>query len=355
MRLQKGKWIMTALLGITMIYGLLGCDDSAKSHPEEGLPGGVLNRTDPGAPKVINSKEISAFYTRFYLATRWTDVEQEKHMFEFRVQPDENGVLTASEYISGIRFPADQKLLTALQRVIEQEKLAGQNGLYRLTAGLPPEYQECNLKVNYASGETLSFTVNNDPYAAWTEKIYTVFADWFADHGNRDLYPPNEASSVSWFDLEYMENGKRVMYENRKVSEDEAIGGQMHLLGKEVWDEEAGTIISEQQIALPEGYFAGLTAILVEYNFSVSYDFSHFNHATKRLDNHEAGYYGMGSRTAADDEADAENMSLFLYMEYESGRRVSVQTQKASEIEGMKPMLTDLLEYNASFFDGMVD
>lgn len=353
MRAQQGRWIVTTLLGISMIYGLLGCIDSAKSQPEAALTGGVLDRTDPDVPKVINSKEISTFYARFYLATRWTDAKREKHMFEFQIQPDKMGGLTASENISGICLPAEKKLLTAVQQVIAQEKLASKNGLYCLTAGLPPEYQACNLTVNYASGENLSFTINNDPYAEWAEKIYTVFADWFAGQGNCDLYPPNETSPVSRFELEYMENGKRVMYEDWNASEDEVIDGQTHLR-QEVWDEETGTIISEEQIALPESYFSGLTAILVKYNFSVSYDFSHFNRATGRLDNHEAGYYGMGSRTAVDGEADAENLSLFLYMEYESGRRVIVQTHKASEIEGMKPMLAELLQYNASFFDGMV-
>ena len=114
---------------------------------------------------------------------------------------NENGVLTASEERSGASLPADAALLTALQNVIDEYDLAQFNGVYRVTAGLPPEFQERTLRVEYASGETLSFTENNEPEALWAERFYEVFADWFAANGDESLRPAKETSLLTRLDL----------------------------------------------------------------------------------------------------------------------------------------------------------
>ena len=129
---------MAVLLSALMLFGLGGCAGKPQNglEPEpEPISGGTVDRTDHDAPKVIESKDMSEFYTSFYLRDRWT--AEERHTFQFQVNQDDGGTLTASEYHSGIRFPADQELLTALQEVVDQKNLAAMNGVYKVTAGLP--------------------------------------------------------------------------------------------------------------------------------------------------------------------------------------------------------------------------
>jgi len=183
---MKNAWkkLVSAVMAIFMI----GCSKTTES---EIICGGRTDKSDPDAPKVIESTEITEFSVAFFLAERWTG--EDDHRFDFEVKPDENGVLTAYEHYSGIQHLADEDLLNALQEVIVQNNLAMMNGIYEVTAGLPPEYQPRILKVKYASGETLSYTVDNDPYEAWAVQICDVFEGWL------------KQNNISW-DLEKWEN-----------------------------------------------------------------------------------------------------------------------------------------------------
>jgi len=154
-----------------------GLAKPTKPPAPEILCGGTVGHTDPDAPKVIESGELTAFSVSFFLAERWTG--DGEHRFAFEVKPEENGVLTAYENRSGIRCPADSALLQALQEVIARNNLAAMNGISETTAGLPPEYRPRRLKADYASGETLRYTADNDPYEAWAVQVCDVFADWF--------------------------------------------------------------------------------------------------------------------------------------------------------------------------------
>ena len=169
---MKQLWKKLAAAGMALL--MTGCGKNAE---QEIICGGTTKDNDPNAPKVIESTEIVGFSVAVFLAERWTDGED--HRFDFEIKPDETGVLTAYEQHSGIRYPADEALLNALQEVIAQNNLAAMNGIYEVTAGLPPEYQPRRLNVEYASGETLSYTVDNDPYETWAVQICDVFADWF--------------------------------------------------------------------------------------------------------------------------------------------------------------------------------
>ena len=168
------KRILKKLAAAGMALLMTGC---GKTADEEIICGGNTKNNDPEAPKVIESTEIVGFSLAVFLAERCT--AEEDHRFDFQIKTDENGVLTAYEHHSGIRCPADETLLDALQEVISQNNLAAMNGIYDVTAGLPPEYKPRRLDVEYASGETLYYTVDNDPYEAWAVQICDVFADWF--------------------------------------------------------------------------------------------------------------------------------------------------------------------------------
>ena len=73
--------------------------------------------------------------------------------------------------MTGANAFAEDAFLVQLQNVIDAYRLVELNGVYRVTAGLAPEYQECCVFVEYESGEKLNFTVNNDPEAEWAKKF----------------------------------------------------------------------------------------------------------------------------------------------------------------------------------------
>ena len=63
-RFFGGKLLLAALVFATALFGF-GCT-------EPPTAGGVTDRTDPNAPKTIESKELVGFYASFYLRGEWT-------------------------------------------------------------------------------------------------------------------------------------------------------------------------------------------------------------------------------------------------------------------------------------------
>lgn len=173
---MKRFWKKLAAAGMALL--MTGCSRTAE---QEIICGGFTDLSQPDAPKVIESTEITEFSLSVFLAERRT--AEDEHWFDFQIKPDENGVLTAYENHAGIRNAADETLLHSLQEVLEQHNLAEMNGVYQVRAGLAPEYQPRTLKVQYASGETLCYTVNNNPHESWAVQICDVFADWFCEKG----------------------------------------------------------------------------------------------------------------------------------------------------------------------------
>ena len=82
-----------------------------------------------------------------------------------------------------------------------------------------------------------------------------------------------------------------------------------------------------------------------------TYDFSYYDRESGNYGNHDEGYFGFGDKTTADGEADSEDLYVDLYVEYESGRRMTIETKKASEIEGLQPLIGDLLAYFEPLFE----
>lgn len=330
------KRAVSALLCAVTLMAASGCYNEV---PPNAISGGRIDNTDPNAPKVIKSKDITEFSASFFLSERWT--AEERHEFDFQIKTDENGVLTAYENRSGLSMPADEELLKRLQAVIDEEKLAQRNGVYRVTSGLPPEYRERSFTAKYASGETLTFTLNNDPTAEWAEAVYTVFADWFSEKGDASLYPEKETSLITDLSLNIKRDGLYIGYGAILVGEDKAIDGETRLFERYVYDENARETLSRDFILFPEDYYEKLTERLVGYDLSTKYDFSDRDH--------RYGYYGMGG-DADGDEEDSEDLHLELRIEYESGRRLNIETKKKSEIEAMSPITEAIIEYCDSLF-----
>ena len=348
----KKEWIMAALFGSLTLLMMGGCttgSPSPETPGEEPVDGGrTTYLTDPNAPKVIESKDIVSYDASFFLSPRTTG-EEMGESFRFVIS-DKDGILTAEEENHGIKEPADKELLSSLQEIIDQYHLVSLNGLYDVTAGLPPEFQPGGLSVDYASGETLTFTTDNDPYAEWSEKVFDVFADWFSRHGNDALIPPKEDTSVTRIDLDLYEDHVYISYGGITVEEEDAIDGETYLLSRMSYNEETGEDAS-CYILFPEDYYQHITTILDSYDLAHKYDFSQYNHFDGSFDLHEIGYYGFGDKTPADEEEDSEEKSLELYVEYESGKRYPVETKKESEIMAMKPMIDELCAYLDPLFE----
>ena len=333
MKLRKGRFIMITLLTVLMAFGVAGC------HRERVESGGVTDKTDPNAPKEIKSKDITEFSVNFYHETR-KNIDDEQ-FFNFEVKKSDQGVLMAVENKTGISGEADEDLLKSLQEVIDRYHLVAMNGYYRVTAGLPPECQKSTLLVLYESGEKLTFTTNNNPSARWTAAIYDVFAKWFASKGNDSLYPKREDTPVTRMDIHIVENNIVRRFETMYVKEENAIDGDNHLLTKLIWDDEKKETIERKYIRIPEDYYENITAILKKYDFDLKYGYSYFEH--------HKGFYGFNELYDLD-EQDTDDF-VDLYIEFESGDRMSLETRKASEIAAMKDLLNDLITYNDPLFE----
>ncbi len=347
---KKEKRIMAALLCALLVFGLCGCGGKPADQEvtDEPVDGGNTHRVDPDAPKVIGSKDITDLETSFFVATRWDS--EENGFFRFTVR-QAGGALTATEENRGISCPADGTLLGALQEIIDRYGLASQNGLYDVTAGLAPEYQPGGITVLYASGEKLTFTTDNNPYAMWAQDVYDVFAEWFAGNGIEELYPARETSQITSVRFRYMEDGLLYEYGPVNVQENNAIDGETHLLEKEIYDNGKEDTVFEAYMLIPEDYFAQLTAIVEKTDLDRNYMFSSFNHKSLSYDNHDLGFFGMGNKVPDYSEPDSEDMQLTLHLAYESGHRINIDTRKASEIEGMRPIIDALIAYHDSLFE----
>ena len=202
--------------------------------------------------------------------------------------------------------------------------------------------------VVYASGETLRFTINNEPYARWAEDIYGVFADWFSSQGIDALLPAQETSPVTRIRFVLQEDGIMRSYSGVNVQAENAINGETYLLNGEIYDLKLEKEILDEYRLFPADYFERITEILGGYDIVTKYDFSRYDYEERNYGNHDKGYFGWGNQPEG--EEDSEVLSLTLHLEYESGKRINIDTKKASEIEGMKSVITDLLEYYDSLF-----
>lgn len=324
------------------LFGLFGGKDRKPGH----ICGGTTDLTDKSAPKSIVSKEIEQFSASFFLAERCT--AEKEHEFSFCIGEAEDGELTVSDKRSGKSLPADEKLLQKMQDIIDRHRLVLKNGEYIVTAGLPPEYQPCSLKVTYASGETLTFTENNDPYSLWALDIYTAIAEYFSENGDESLFPERLCSKLERLDLTFTRNGETITFGGVNVGEGKAVNGVTYLLQKRICGRNFKTV-SEKLMQFPEDHFEKLTEIVDRYDLPRKYEFSRFDYSNNNYGNHGRGYFGMGEKPT-DDEPDSENEYIRLAIAYENGYHMSINTSKPSEIKGFEPLINDLSGYFESIF-----
>jgi len=330
MQSGKGKLamrIIAVLLSALTLFGLGGCK-KAETQPEpEPLDGGVTDRTDPSAPKTIASGEITEYSVNFRLNGEWSPGNKNV-FYAFAVRPDASGVLTASESLTGVSAPADKALLDALQAVVDEYKLAEQNGVYKLTAGIDPsEFGPCTLSVNYASGEKLSFTVDNDPYEPWARATYLAFAKWFAQQGIDTLLPPGLGTMVTFVSLEVRDGDKSYSYGFEPEKNDK---GQDVFARVRNGEKDSAPMWGTQE------FYDNLSAAIQDFDLS-KYDVS-------------SPLYGYEQTEA--DKSDPSSAAVQLTIRYADDHEVSVCSSAESVIDDLAWLLDVLLDFFDDQFPG---
>ena len=312
---------------------------------DEPIDGGSTTYIDENAPKEIASKDITYFEALFYSNTRWSG--EDDYDFHFIVSSD-SGAMIASEETRHISVPASSDLLDSLQKVIDKYNLVKINGIYDVTAGLAPEYFPGGLTVKYASGEELHFTTDNNPYALWSEEMYDIFAAWFSENGDDSLYPAKDDSQIVRFNFLYEENGKAIDYGGIHVDEGSAIGGETYLLRLQDYKLACVGDCKSEDILFPDDYYEKVTQIIGETDLDRNYMFSAYDHEEGNYGNHEKGFCGLGSLRPDYSEPDSDSKYLDIYIKYESGHIINLESAKESEIEGAQDLIDRIIEYHES-------
>ena len=325
---RKGKTIMriiAILLSALTLFGLGGCKtpEPAPVPEPEPIDGGVTNNTDYSAPKTIQSKDISDYRVNFMLGGEWAP-GHENVFYTFEVKPDGSGTLTAAESVTGVSAPADKALLDALQTVIDEYALAGQNGVYRLTAGIDPsEFGPSTLTVHYASGETLTFTVDNNPDEPWVRATYLAFAKWFASQGIDTLLPSGLEKMVTDIRLQVRDGDKSWSYGFETEPNDK---------GERVFTR----VLDGKKESVPvrdtQRFFDNLSTAIEDF------DLSKYDPASPLY----------GYERTAEDEREPSGAAVQLTIRYEDGHEVSVRSSAESVLDDLGFLIDVLFDC----FDG---
>ena len=146
---------------------------------------------------------------------------------------------------------------------------------------------------------------------------------------------------IKRFDILIKENGIYKEYGGIEVSEKEVIGSETYLLQKSLYDDVKKEMIYERFILCPEDYYKNITSLIDKYNLERQYTFTY--------QDHQIGFYGF-QKSFDENEASSED-KIDIYIEYEDGYIMNIETDKRSELEAMKPFVDELLQYLDSLFD----
>ncbi len=291
---------------------LPGKETPPDTEPEpEPVDGGEIDKTDYCAPKSIVSKDISTYYVRFCLEGEWAPGHRDEFL-EFEIKPDENGILTASEKVTGVSREADKELLSSLQGIIDKYKLVSKNGEYRITAGIDPYlFGPCTMDVSYASGEELYFTHDNEPYDEWAIRTYLTFAEWFADKGDSSLLPEGYEEMVS--DISFSFN--------------DTVNGRSYDYSIEEERDEYGRLIVRRTID-------GKTESVEVYSPYIL-----FGSISGIVSNYDAKVF---DKTLSEDRA--LDPDIRLYIRFEDGHEISVVCGDESGTDEIRFLIADLMD-----------
>lgn len=298
---------------------LFGCHDKEiRTEPDketdiepEPIDGGEIDHSDYSAPKEIVSKDIISYYATFCLEGEWAPGHKNEFLI-FEVKRDDQGVLTASEAVTGVSAPADRELLSSLQDIIDKYKLVSKNGEYRITAGIDPYlFGPCALKAEYASGEYLSFTHDNEPSDEWAIKTYLAFAKWFADRGDSSLLPEGYGDMVS--DIRFSFNDKV-----NDHSYDYSIEEERDEYGRLIVKRTVNGKTEKAVVFSTDIFFGSISSIVSDYDPEI------FN------------------TSLSEDEAGSGDLKLFIA--FEDGHEISVDAGDEDLTENLVLLISDLMD-----------
>jgi len=188
------KLILVVCL-LLMIMGLVGCAQMIYDiELDEPIDGGMDDSSNPNAPKVITSEELTDFHVTFLDEPILNDVLMPHGKCTLDLRAHQDGALVeveCEESDISVRFVTDRSALTDLQALIKKQNLSAINGHSKRNTALGTYL---DLKVKYASGETISAFaeggVSTEPKGDhWSPTVFCGFFQRLCENNGYDFYP----------------------------------------------------------------------------------------------------------------------------------------------------------------------
>lgn len=281
--------------------------------------GGITDQTDPSAPKVIESKELTLFSTAFYLTDRYDSSRD--GFYSYKLSSNEQGQLVLkTSSPSEIEIPVDSSVFVGVQEIIDRFELVKSNGVYRVTAGLPPEYSPWSVHAVYASGETLDFYENGDPYGEWSAAFKDFFDQILVENGHSEVLPPKEAMTIQHFSTTFNVDDLSHHYGQLTMGEGK---NERVCLWHTVYDMTKGKTISQEYALETEEFYEGLQSVIEANDFMIL-------HAPETVT------FALHS---------SPDGFLEIYIDYENGRQIYAELTTDQLPEQWPAMKNALMNY----------
>ena len=310
-----------------MMIGLFGCgkkdtDVLNQKNTEEPVCGGVTNNTDYDAPKVITSDNLVKLSMGFYHEDRFDS--SNGRYYTFILESDSDGKILLKDSRAGEGFEVEKSVLVGAQAIIKKYDLAKANGVNKITAGLPPEYEECDFSAEYDSGERISFAENSDPSSEWGREFIDYFAQIYAENGDDKYLPPKITGTITCFNLEIQTDNK--IYQYGTAAENQ--------IYRCIFDNDTEKMLDETYVKSAPEYFEGIFEIVSEMEIR---DFENYD-------------------TASDFVSDGKTPAYYdFYIEFDDGNKMSGASCEPEILEKFMPMGTELMNYMDEYIESKAE
>lgn len=224
-----------------------------KTNPDI-LCGGRVDRGFD-APKVIQSKDLTALDTEFFYTEKYGD--RGYACLRIKLERDEkNELILSEENRYNVSTEVGNEVLSGTQELIDKFKLSGLNGTDEYTSGLPYPYSPMYFKARYASGESIYFYVDGNPQEPWCNELAEYFLNVFEEYGETSVLPKRESVQIVGFDIEYFDGAVNHAYGNIMTQNNEV------KLLKRKYDYNTNESVHEEYIEVPENCYSELEIYL---------------------------------------------------------------------------------------------
>lgn len=160
--------VAVAVATLMVVCFITGCKKCNPDYPDNIDGGVVKSYTDPDAPKVIESTEITKFdFTVSMISS--TDKEFSGRVFDFKAYLSDKKVSGKYSYRQrdgescDYEFEAEKSFMESLYGIVSKYDFASHNGYYHSVSGLPDMYG-ADLSVLFASGESITASNNQSNF-----------------------------------------------------------------------------------------------------------------------------------------------------------------------------------------------